>query len=103
MSIQSKMVTAMLLAIFGGFAVVPVQAQDYDLVILNGRVMDPETNYDAVANVGIKDGIIAVITEERSPAKRPSMPRATWSHPGLSTSMPTGRISATTACRPCRA
>jgi len=39
-------------------------AQDYDLVLLNGRVMDPETNYDAVANVGIKDGRIAVITEE---------------------------------------
>ena len=40
------------------------QATDYDLVILNGRVMDPETKYDAVANVGIKDGRIAVITEE---------------------------------------
>jgi len=39
-------------------------AKDYDLVILNGRVMDPETSYDAVANVGIKDGRIAVITEK---------------------------------------
>ncbi len=29
-------------------------AQDYDLVIVNGRVMDPETMFDAVANVGIK-------------------------------------------------
>jgi hypothetical protein len=38
--------------------------QDYDLVINNGRVMDPETNYDAVANVGIKDGKIAKITSE---------------------------------------
>jgi len=61
MSIQSKMVTLMLLAIFGGFAVFPVQAQDYDVVILNGRVMDPETQYDDIANVGIKDGIIAII------------------------------------------
>ena len=26
-------------------------AQDYDVVILNGRVMDPETGFDAVANV----------------------------------------------------
>jgi len=34
----------------------------YDLVILNGRVIDPETMYDSVANVGIKDGEIAVIT-----------------------------------------
>jgi N-acyl-D-amino-acid deacylase len=36
----------------------------YDLVILNGRVMDPETELDAVRNVGIKDGRIATITEE---------------------------------------
>ena len=40
-------------------------AQDsYDLVILNGRVMDPETKLDAVLNVGIKDGRIVTITEE---------------------------------------
>jgi len=59
----------MLLAIFSGFAVVPVQAQDFDLVILNGRVMDPETQYDAVANVGVKDGRIAVITKEKIKGK----------------------------------
>ena len=29
---------------------------DLDLVILNGRVMDPETNFDAVRNVGVKGG-----------------------------------------------
>ena len=39
-------------------------AQDYDLVIRDGRVMDPETMYDAVANVGIKDGRISVITND---------------------------------------
>ena len=49
----------MLLAIFGAFAVVPAQAQDYDVVILNGRVIDPETNFDKVSHVGIKDGKIA--------------------------------------------
>ena len=42
--------------------VVPALAADYDLVILNGRVMDPETNFDQIANVGIKGGKIAVIT-----------------------------------------
>ena len=36
----------------------------YDVVILHGRVMDPETNFDAVRNVGIKDGIISIITEK---------------------------------------
>lgn len=39
-------------------------AQDYDLVISNGRVMDPETNFDQVANVGIKGGDVAAITTD---------------------------------------
>lgn len=38
--------------------------QNFDVVILHGRVMDPETKFDAVRNVGIKDGKIAAITEE---------------------------------------
>ena len=41
----------------------PAMAADYDLVINNGRVMDPETMYDGIANVGIKDGRIAAITK----------------------------------------
>ena len=39
-------------------------AADYDVVINNGRVMDPETNFDGVRNVGIKDGKIVAITED---------------------------------------
>jgi len=39
------------------------ERQEFDLVILNGRVIDPETNFDGIRNVGIKDGSIAVITE----------------------------------------
>jgi hypothetical protein len=42
----------------------PARAADHDLVILNGRVMDPETMLDAVANVGISDGRIAAITKD---------------------------------------
>ncbi|NHO67779.1 amidohydrolase family protein [Aestuariicella hydrocarbonica] len=38
--------------------------QDHDLVIKNGRVMDPETGFDQVANVGIDKGVITKITEE---------------------------------------
>ena len=41
----------------------------YDIVILNGRVMDPETEFDAVRNVGIKDGLIVIITEEEISGK----------------------------------
>lgn len=37
---------------------------EYDRVILGGRVIDPESNLDAVLNIGIRDGRIAVITEE---------------------------------------
>ena len=37
---------------------------DYSVVIANGRVMDPETGFDAIANVGIEGGRIAKITTE---------------------------------------
>jgi len=40
------------------------EAPDYDVVILGGRVMDPETGHDAVANVGIRGGRIAAITQK---------------------------------------
>lgn len=43
--------------------------QDYDLVILNGRVMDPETMLDSIANVGIKGGRILAITKEKITGK----------------------------------
>ena len=39
-------------------------SQDFDMVILNGRVMDPETMLDAVLNVGINDGTIEIITSD---------------------------------------
>jgi N-acyl-D-glutamate deacylase len=41
-----------------------VFAETYDVVINNGRVMDPETNFDGVRNVGIKDGKIVAITTD---------------------------------------
>ena len=42
---------------------------EFDIVILNGRVMDPETKFDAVRNVGIKDGTIKSITENKIKGK----------------------------------
>ncbi|HKU24258.1 MAG TPA: amidohydrolase family protein [Candidatus Sulfotelmatobacter sp.] len=38
-------------------------AQQYDIVIEGGRVVDPETKLDAVRNVGIQDGRIAKVSE----------------------------------------
>ncbi|MGD0302849.1 MAG: amidohydrolase family protein [Bryobacteraceae bacterium] len=37
-------------------------AQTYDLVLANGRAMDPETNLDAPRNVGIRGGKIAAVS-----------------------------------------
>ncbi len=36
----------------------------YDVALLNGRVMDPESGLDAIRNVGVYGGKIAVITPE---------------------------------------
>ena len=46
-------------------AVAPVAAQTFDLVIANGRVIDPESGLDAVRSIGISNGRIAVITSDR--------------------------------------
>ena len=46
------------------FAAMPAQAKDHDLVILNGRVMDPESGLDEVRNVGITDGKITAVTKK---------------------------------------
>jgi N-acyl-D-aspartate/D-glutamate deacylase len=45
-------------------------AQQYDLVLEGGRVMDPETGLDAVRNVGIRDGKIARISVEPLSGRR---------------------------------
>ena len=50
-------------------ATTSIAAETYDLVILNGRVMDPETMFDAVRNVGIKDGKIVTITKDKIQGK----------------------------------
>ena len=47
----------------------PAAAADYDLVILNGRVMDPETMYDDIANVGVKGGRIVAINKNKITGK----------------------------------
>jgi N-acyl-D-aspartate/D-glutamate deacylase len=45
-------------------------AQQYDLVLEGGRVLDPETNLDAVRNVGIRNGKIARISTEPLDGRR---------------------------------
>ena len=50
--------------LFLALSTVIVSAQQYDLVLEGGRVMDPETGLDAVRNVGIRDGKIVRISHE---------------------------------------
>jgi len=45
-------------------------AQQYDLVLEGGRVMDPETGLDAVRNVGIREGKIARISADPLSGRR---------------------------------
>jgi len=47
-----------------------LSAQQYDLVIEGGRVMDPETGLDAMRNVGIRDGKIVRITADTLAGRR---------------------------------
>ena len=44
----------------------PVESSPlYDLVILNGRVIDPESRFDAIRNLGISNGAIKAITTRK--------------------------------------
>ena len=54
----------LLLGSLGVSCSVETPPQEFDLVILGGRVMDPETKLDAVRNVGLIDGRIARISEQ---------------------------------------
>ncbi len=47
-----------------------VAAQQYDLVLEGGRVMDPETGLDAVRNVGIREGKIVRVSSEALSGRR---------------------------------
>lgn len=54
----------LLLSACGAPANKPASDSDYDIVILNGRVIDPETGLDAIRNVGLRgDKITAVTTD----------------------------------------
>ena len=58
------MKSILLLALMAAAVPQPAAGQDYDLVLANGRVMDPESGLDAVRWVGIRDGKIAAISAQ---------------------------------------
>jgi len=67
---MKKIILATALMFIALMQAAPASAAEYELVINNGRVMDPETMYDDIANVGIKDGTIAVITKNKISGKK---------------------------------
>lgn len=58
---MKRLVTAIALAVLAACAAEP--GADFDVVVANGRVMDPESGLDAVRHVGIRNGTIAVLSE----------------------------------------
>lgn len=60
-----------------------VSAESYDVVIAGGRVLDPETNFDAVANVGIRDGVIVAISDQPMKGKQTIAARGLVVAPGF--------------------
>ena len=53
------------LAIVAFWSVHSVAQQSYDLVILNGRVIDPESKTDSIRNLGISNGTIKTISTRK--------------------------------------
>lgn len=51
-------------------AATALHAQQYDLVLANGRVMDPASGLDAVRNIGIRSGKIAAVSAGTLQGKR---------------------------------
>ena len=52
------------------FSTTILSAQQYDLVLEGGRVMDPETGVNAVRNVGVRDGKIVRVSAEALSGRR---------------------------------
>jgi N-acyl-D-aspartate/D-glutamate deacylase len=65
--ITGSLICCLLIALnSSSFVVIPTHAREvYDVVLLNGRVIDPESKLDAVRNIGISHGRIEVITSRQ--------------------------------------
>ncbi len=56
------LVAVIILPFLPVFSVRAQKAAEFDIVLTNGRVMDPESNLDSVRNIGIRAGKIAAIS-----------------------------------------
>ena len=64
------MIIRVLLLLLCLVSALPAAAQSYDLVLVGGRVMDPESGLDAIRNVGINGDRIARIATEPLAGRR---------------------------------
>jgi hypothetical protein len=62
LSVSNLGVAAMAVLLLLGLCAPAIHSQGYELVINNGRVIDPESKLDAVRSVGIRAGKIAAIS-----------------------------------------
>ena len=60
---MKKILIAAALLGFVVMAIIPLTAQDFDLVIAGGRVIDPESGLDGVRSIGIRAGKVVAIAE----------------------------------------
>lgn len=67
---RSRPIAPLLFVLALGLCVPSASAQTYDLVIHGGRVIDPETNLDAVRDIGINGAAIAAISTQPLQGKR---------------------------------
>jgi len=59
-----RRLTRTLLLLSSAAAAACAPAPTYDLVVANGRVIDPESGLDAVRHVGISGDSVAAISEQ---------------------------------------
>ena len=86
---MQRLAAAIALSLVGACSTQPIE--EFDLVVANGRVMDPESGLDAVRHVGIRGGRDrGDIRERRWRARASSTPPATSSRPGSSICTSTG-------------
>ncbi len=60
---MKRILLTLALLTFALRAIAPLTAQDFDLVITRGRVIDPESGLDALRSIGIRGGKVAAIAE----------------------------------------
>src|SRR3954451_21054394 len=61
-----SMITGMWMLRFCIFLCLALRAvcQQFDIAIVNGRVMDPESGLDQIRSIGVRDGRIAAVSSE---------------------------------------